>query len=448
MTAPGFLQSLRALLGDEFDLAPPPAGTIGADGRGLPEDKGDFGFATGIECSYPTIDDGHGGRLRRDLLIECGHDARWEEDLHLVKDLGLSLLRYGLPWHHAHVGDGVYDWSRCDGPMEGMRKLGITPILDLLHFGVPDWLGDFQNPELPVHFARYCDAVAERYPWVRFYTPVNEIYVAARFSALDGIWNERLKSHRGFVTALKHLTASAVAGCAAIARRRPDAVFVTSETAEYTHDMSAIPGDDVKLENRLRYLSLDLLYGKQPEALIYEYLLDNGMTREEFAWFMSGEPPGHQIMGNDYYGRNERLRLPDGTILEGEDVLGWYLITRRYYLRYYKPLFHTETNVFDPDEAPRWLWKQWANVLRMRRDGVPVLGFTWYSLTDQIDWDIGLKERRGTVNGCGLYDLDRKPRPVASAYRELIKNFGRISPIAHAKMFVLTDEAALLKAVA
>ncbi|CAA9290926.1 MAG: dTDP-4-dehydrorhamnose reductase [uncultured Chloroflexia bacterium] len=123
-------------------------------------------------------------------------------------------------------------------------------------------------------------------------------------------------------------------------------------------------------------------------------------------------------------------------------------MTRRYYLRYYKPLFHTETNVFDPGEAPRWLWKQWANVLRMRRDGVPVLGFTWYSLTDQIDWDIGLKEKRGTVNGCGLYDLDRKPRPVASAYRELIKNFGRISPIANAKMFVLTDEAALSKAVA
>jgi hypothetical protein len=42
---------------------------------------------------------------------------------------------------------------------------------------------------------------------------------------------------------------------------------------------------------------------------------------------------------------------------------------------------------------------------------VPVLGFTWYSLTDQIDWDIGLTKKRGTVNACGLYDLKRKPRP-------------------------------------
>lgn len=443
---PSFIDDLRSALADDITAASPRGGPLGGDGRGLPDgSKGRFAFATGIECSYPTISDGKGGSLRRDMLAECGHYDRWQEDLHLVRDLGLRVLRYGLPWHRVHLGDGRYDWSLCDGPMAEIQALGIVPILDLLHFGVPDWLGDFQNPDLIVHFARYAGAVAERYPWVRFYTPVNEIYVAARLSALDGVWNERLRSDRAFVTALKHLTACAIAACVTITARRPDAVFITSETAEYTHDMSPSPADDVKMENRLRYLSLDLLYGKQPEALIYQYLMDNGMSRTEFEWFMAGEPPGHQIMGNDYYGRNERLRLPDGSYLEGEDVLGWYLITRRYYLRYYKPLFHTETNTFDADAAPRWLWKQWANVLRMRRDGVPVLGFTWYSLTDQIDWDIGLTEKRGKVNACGLYDLDRRPRPVAAAYRQLIETYGRISTIAHAEMFELTDREASLK---
>lgn len=48
--------------------------------------------------------------------------------------------------------------------MAEIQRLGITPILDLLHFGVPDWLGNFQNPELPVHFAHYAAAVARRYP--------------------------------------------------------------------------------------------------------------------------------------------------------------------------------------------------------------------------------------------------------------------------------------------
>ena len=150
-------------------------------------------------------------------------------------------------------------------------------------------------------------------------------------------------------------------------------------------------------------------------------------------------------MGNDYYGRNERIVLPDGSESQGEDVMGWYNITKQYYERYKKPVMHTETNVLQADKAPNWLWKQWVNVLQMRRDGVPVLGFTWYSLTDQIDWDIGLEHKRGTVNECGLFDLQRKPRPVAAAYRMLIEEFGQITIVPHGEMFEITDRPARLK---
>lgn len=51
---------------------------------------------------------------------------------------------------------------------------------------------------------------------------------------------------------------------------------------------------------------------------------------------------------------------------------------------------------------------------------VRVVGFTWYSVTDQIDWDTELRQQRGVVNPRGLFDLDRKPRPVGRAYRDLI----------------------------
>jgi beta-glucosidase/6-phospho-beta-glucosidase/beta-galactosidase len=44
-------------------------------------------------------------------------------------------------------------------------------------------------------------------------------------------------------------------------------------------------------------------------------------------------------------------------------------------------------------------------VLRVRNDGVPIVGFTWYSLTDQVDWDSALRERNNNVNPLGLYDL-------------------------------------------
>src|SRR5688572_5621004 len=382
----------------------------------------DFAFATGIECSNPLVAGANGGHLRRDLLEECGHYRHWRDDLRLVKELGTPCLRYGLPNHLIHLGPGRYDWPFADEAMNEIRRLGLSPIVDLLHFGVPDWMGDFQNPDLPMLFAEYAGAVAQRYPWVRGYTPVNEIYVAARNSGWDGLWNERLRTATGFVTALKHLVAANLLASAAIVRHRPDAIFIQSESAEYTHHVSVAPSHDVKLRNKLIFLSLDLLYSKSPDADVLLFAQDNGLTREEFMWFMRTAPAGFQIMGNDYYGHNEKLLLPDGTIMYGEDVLGWYQITLRYYRRYYKPAMHTETSTPFPELNPRWLWKQWTNVLRMRRDGVPVLGFTWYSLHDQVDWDTQLAERHARINECGLYDLQRNPRPVAAAYKSLIKD--------------------------
>jgi hypothetical protein len=92
---------------------------------------------------------------------------------------------------------------------------------------------------------------------------------------------------------------------------------------------------------------------------------------------------------------------------------------------------HTETNTDQGprgDEAVKWLRKEWANVLRVRNDGLPIVGFTWYSLTDQVDWDTALRERNFRVNPRGLYDLDRKIRPVGEAYRDLIREWRQVLP--------------------
>lgn len=92
---------------------------------------------------------------------------------------------------------------------------------------------------------------------------------------------------------------------------------------------------------------------------------------------------------------------------------------------------HTETNLCQGplgDEAVKWLRKEWANVLRVRNNGVPLVGFTWYSLTDQVDWDSALRENRGNVNALGLADLDRNLRPVGHAYRDLIRDWTEVLP--------------------
>src|SRR4051794_29509968 len=161
----------------------------------------EFMFATGIENSYPTIE-WQGRRIRQDELEKTDHYGRWRDDFALLRELGIDYLRYGPPYFSVHRGDGKFDWSFTDETFQALREQGVTPIADLCHFGVPDWIGDFQNPDFPRLFVEYAEAFAQRFPWVRFYTPINEIFIAATFSAQFGWWNERLKSDRAFVTSL------------------------------------------------------------------------------------------------------------------------------------------------------------------------------------------------------------------------------------------------------
>ena len=121
-------------------------------------------FCTGVENSIPTIDN---GRTRVDQMEVCGHYKHWRTDFALLEELGIQYLRYGPPIHTTYLGPGKYDWEFADLTFGELRRRDITPIVDLCHFGVPDWIGNFQNPDFPALFAAYARAFAERFPWVQ-----------------------------------------------------------------------------------------------------------------------------------------------------------------------------------------------------------------------------------------------------------------------------------------
>ncbi|PVE23632.1 glycoside hydrolase family 1 [Microvirga sp. KLBC 81] len=379
-------------------------------------------FATGIECSYPTLE---GGRWRMDQMAACGHYRHWRTDLQLTRDLGLRYLRYGPPLHLIHRGPDQYDWAFLDEVAAEMQRLGIVPIMDLCHFGLPDWLQNFQNPEVPQALADYARAFTRRYPWVRFYTPVNEMYVCAKLSALEGLWNEQRRDERAFVTAVRHLARASVLMMQAIADERPDAIFVNSESGEFYQP--CCPDPEIRriaaFENERRFLPLDLLYAHPVHEDTRAYLFQHGMPAEEYAWFMHQDVRRRAILGVDYYEWNEKLIDSNGHAQTLGELFGWYAIASQYYQRYRRPMMHTETNRMDARDGPRWLWRQWHNVELIRQAGVPVVGFTWYSLTDQVDWDIALREPLGNVNPVGLFDLNRDPRTVGLAYQHLVDLF-------------------------
>jgi beta-glucosidase/6-phospho-beta-glucosidase/beta-galactosidase len=381
-------------------------------------DSRSFIFATGIECSYPTT---AFGKWRRDQMNGTGHYERWSEDFELARQIGVSHLRYGPPLHRIFTAPGRYHWDLADEPLADLRERGPEPIVDLCHFGVPNWLGNFQNGDLPDALAEYAAAFAQRYPWVRFYTPVNEMYVCARMSALDGVWNEQLKGDKAFLTAAFNLAGSSVRMTEAILRHRPDAVFVNSESSEFCQP--CCPDERIQkiaqFENERRFLPLDLIFAHPVCEPMLEKLREHGME-DDYRRFLAREVPKRTILGLDYYEWNERLIDNDGHPRALGELFGWSVIASQYHQRYRRTMMHTETNRLDASDGPRWLWRQWHNVQLLRSAGVPLVGFTWYSLTDQIDWAIGLGKSLGGVDPVGLFDLNRDPRAVGLSYKHLI----------------------------
>jgi beta-glucosidase len=374
-----------------------------------------FLFATGIENSYPTI---AGGR-RIDQMEKCGHYDRWEEDFALVRGMGITALRYGPPYYRTHVAPDRYDWSSADEPMRRLRELGIEVIADLCHFGVPSWLGGFQDPAFPVLFAEYARAFARRYPWVRYFTPVNEIFVCASFSALRGWWNECETSDAAFVRAMRNLCMAHELAVEAILGERPDAIFVQGESMEHFHAAGRAAAREADHWNAIKFLSIDLTTGHALAPGMAGFLSRHGVSSNDLSFFRERRAVGQRWLGLDYYKSCEHRVSATGRSTTARNGFGFRRLAASYYERYRLPLFHCETNIASR-HAVGWLEEQWRELSDLRAAGIPVRGFTWYSLTDQIDWQHALRVERNELHPVGLYDLDRRIRPVGEAYRRLI----------------------------
>ena len=378
-----------------------------------------FMFATGIECSYPTIDH---GRWRRDEMDSTRHYEVWQRDFQLAREIGITHIRYGPPLHLVYEGPGRFDWDYIDPQMAELRDFGPEPIIDLCHFGLPSWLGDFQNRDIGQALEEYAGAFADRYPWVRFYTPVNEMYVCARMSALDGLWNEQLHDEGAYARAAWNLANASVRMSDAILKRRDDAVFINSESSEFYQPCCPDPDIQKVAEaaNERRFLPLDLIFAHPLDKPMHDLLCSQGIAEDDIGKIGRRKVPRRSILGVDYYEWNERLIDRKGQAQALGELFGWYVIADQYWQRYRRPMMHTETNKMDADGAPRWLWRQWHNVQLLAKAGVPLVGFTWYSLTDQIDWSIAINEAIGLVYPVGLFDLNREARTVGLAYKHLI----------------------------
>jgi beta-glucosidase len=373
-----------------------------------------FVFATGIECSAPMV----AGGVRHDQLLSTGHWTRFADDARLMRQMSIPFVRYGIPFHVVAREPGRFDWDWTDRALDALREEGVAPIADLLHFGVPEDISGIADPRLVRRYEAFVEAFVQRYPWVRWYTPVNEPYITALFSGRRGYWNERGTDDASFVRALDSVLECTLRGAAVISQAVPDAVFMQSDACDLYSPATPAAAQLATLLSEQVYLGFDLSLGREPAPVTIEWLAANGMDEARVGSFLDRAIEAPFIVGLDYYDGNERLVEADGSVRSNPNAKGFAFMAERWLERYGLPVMLSETNMV-AERAVAWMDRCWDDILRLRADGRPVVGFCWYSLTDQVDWDIALREFRGKVNAVGLVDMSRRLHPAGHRFAEL-----------------------------
>src|SRR5579872_2308316 len=122
-----------------------------------------FLWSVGIEDTFIVDPWPETGRILDEYELTC-HYRHFREDIELMAGLGVRVTRYGIPWYRINPGQGKWDWKWTDQALEYLLELGIEPIVDLVHYGVPAWIeGAFLNPDFPARMSEYATRVAERF---------------------------------------------------------------------------------------------------------------------------------------------------------------------------------------------------------------------------------------------------------------------------------------------
>lgn len=394
-------------------------------------------WATGIEDTF--VPQGRPGHRPLDEYQLMGHYEHWREDLGLARDLGVQAIRWGIPWYRVEPFPGEFDWSWTDQVIPYLvEELRINPILDLMHYGCPFWLRrEFASDDYPRAVAAYARAVAERYKGlVRWYTPLNEPIVNALFCGKKGLWPPYLRGDAGYLKVMLQLVRGIQRTVEAIKEVDPGALMVHVEATGLTRaaraDLLALAVED----QRRGFLAYDLIAGRiTPDHPLYTWLLRNGAGPDELSGIRRDAVP-LDVIGMNFYPQwstqqvsvNRKGRLEWRAV--EQDGAGFVHLIEDYHKHYGVPIMVTETSAKGAvDVRARWLETSVAAIHRLRAEGVPVIGYTWFPLFTMIDWRYryGKRPVEDYRLDLGLYTLapegaERRwrPTPLVEQFRRYV----------------------------
>ncbi len=389
----------------------------------------------GVECTVNRVGDEYSDQLER-----SGHAVR-STDLERLAALGVRTLRYPILWERTapQALDNLH-WSWADERMHFLRRLGLAPIVGLVHHGSGPSYTSLLDPKFPEKLATYAGAVAQRFPWVDAYTPVNEPLTTARFSCLYGHWYPHDRDALTFARALISQCRATILAMRAIRVVNPAARLVQTEDLGKTFSTQTL-AYQAEFENERRWLTFDLLCGRITSGTpMWDYLTWLGIEPSELEWFSENQT-APELMGINHYITSERFldhrlaRYPvafhggngrhayadvEAVRVYAEGVAGPKAIMREVWERYHLPLAITEAHLgCTREEQLRWLNEIWLAAQQSREEHVDVRAVTAWAAFGTYDWNNLLTSNSGSYEP-GIYDL-RSPAPRPTALAGLIQ---------------------------
>ncbi len=396
----------------------------------------------GIEATVSRTGDDY-----YDQLQVSGHYYRLE-DIRRLAETGIKALRYPILWEH-HTGDPV-NWSWADERLHAIRSHQINPIVGLVHHGSGPRNTSLLDPKFAEGLATHARNVAQRYPWIESYTPVNEPLTTARFSCLYGHWYPHYKEPISFARALFIETAATKAAMREIRKVNPQAKLVQTEDMGKVYSTRLL-AYQAEFENERRWLSLDLLCGRvDTNHPMWSYLHWIGVQEDELKPFLD-EPCPPDIIGINHYVTSERFlderlqQYPRRTHGGNHQHLyadvsavracanrtaGAYGVLKETWDRYKIPAAITECHLgCTREEQLRWLMEVWRGAKQLREEGADIRAVTVWSLLGAYDWDSLLTEPKGHYEA-GAFDL-RSPHPRPTAIVKCMKSLSETGDFKH-----------------
>ncbi|MFP5393535.1 MAG: family 1 glycosylhydrolase [Gammaproteobacteria bacterium] len=399
----------------------------------------------GLECTVNRVRDTYHSQLERN-----GHCDR-ADDIGRFASLGIKAIRYPVLWERtAPNGLDQADWSWPDERLPALRDAGITPIAGLVHHGSGPTHTSLVDDNFAEGLAEFAGAVAARYPWLEYYTPVNEPVTTARFAGLYGAWYPHGRDDKTFLRALLNQCKAVVLSMRAIRAVNPNAKLVQTDDLGKTYSTREM-APAAEFYNERRWLGWDLLCGMvNPDHALWAYLTRHGCSAEELLWFRDNPCPP-DIIGVNYYVTSERWldhrpeRYPEhfrGQVgdtpcadLETARVLatptaGVGPLLGEAWERYKLPLAVTEAHIdARREDQLRWLLEIWQAGQEALRNGVDVRAVTVWSLLGSFDWNSLVTQNRGYYEP-GPFDV-RSPLPRPTALAAMMKELSSHAQLSH-----------------